>query len=356
MKKLKFLTLAAIAAATAMVSSCSDNDVLEGAKSKGVPLTVNATTTSNGSRSTDILSTDLTTFQLWGFGIDENRFDGDNFTKNGSVFKSATDHIYPGSDNYLFYGISNNTSTMAYGVPTGSPGINTSKADIVDDGGKFVYTIPTNVADQEDLLVAAAKGNATQGVTMHFDHALAAAKLHLIITPSKTQQGQAETHYMFAVKINKIKFKNIIVSGTYNFGEGSPVGATSSTTAQNGYWDISSGTRGDYVIDFSSNPLIIQTPYNVVADVPVNVDGINNENGNVYFIPQTVTPWEIHGNANMDVTPPTDNRSYIEFEAISMVYPYENLLTEFEGFIGNVDGLSKDTEGNFVFDDPSKRN
>lgn len=316
MKKLKFLTLAAIAAATAMVSSCSDNDVLEGAKSKGVPLTVNATTTSNGSRSTDILSKDLTTFQLWGFGIDENRFDGDNFTKNGSVFKSATDHIYPGSDNYLFYGISNNTSTMAYGVPTGSPGINTSKADIVDDGGKFVYTIPTNVADQEDLLVAAAKGNATQGVTMHFDHALTAAKLHLVLDPSTTNYADDPEPYYFYAKIRKITIHNIKISGTYTFGAGTSVGASSSTTAENGSWDTSGGTSGDYVITLPS-PILIQQLRGGVTDITVNVDGSNS---NVYFIPQTVTKWDILPNKNgQDMTVPTD-KSYVELEAMAGIY------------------------------------
>ena len=157
MKKLKFLTLAAIAAATAMVSSCSDNDVLEGVKDTGIPFSVTASTNSGGSRGSDI--TTLSNFQLWGFGTDQDsHFDGDNFApKSGSttVFVSSDNTPnWPNTNNCLFYGISDNTSTMAYGVPAGSPGINTTKAGIRN--GAFTYTIPTSVADQKDLLVAAA--------------------------------------------------------------------------------------------------------------------------------------------------------------------------------------------------------
>ena len=108
MKKLKFLTLAAIAAATAMVSSCSDNDVLEGVKDTGIPFSVTASTNSGGSRGSDI--TTLSNFQLWGFGTEQtSHFDGDNFVpKSGSttVFvSSANTPNWPNTNNCLFYGI-----------------------------------------------------------------------------------------------------------------------------------------------------------------------------------------------------------------------------------------------------------
>lgn len=343
MKKLKFLTLAAIAAATAMVSSCSDNDVLEGVKDTGIPFSVTASTNSGGSRGSDI--TTLSNFQLWGFGNDqESHFDGDNFTpKAGSstVFESSITPNWPNTDNCLFYGISNNTSTMAYGVAAGSPGINTTKLNIRN--GSFDYTIPTNVADQEDLLVAAAQGNSAQGVNMHFDHALTAAKLHLTMNPkySKTYYETATTPYILLMKVQKIIIHNIKISGTYTFGTGTTVGASSWTAAENGSWDTDDGTVGDYVLDFTDNPILYQVKNSETLDVAIDIDG---NDGNVYFIPQTVSSLDIVSNATDEtqiknykilagVEEGTINDSYIELKAIAAAYPYEKLATELQSLI-----------------------
>ena len=308
MKNSKYLMLAAIAAATAMVSSCSDNDVLEGVKDTGIPFSVTASTNSGGSRGSDI--TTLSNFQLWGFGTDqESHFDGDNFTpKAGSttVFVSSDNTPnWPNTSNCLFYGISNNTSTMAYGVDAGSPGINTTKLGIRN--GSFDYTIPTNVADQEDLLVAAATGNSNDGVHLKFDHALTAAKMHLILDPRYTNYVDDPEPYYWILKIRKITIKNIKVSGTYTFD-----GATKNgDDYENGDWNTNDGTLGDYVIDLSTSPLLIQQYKGGIADVEVG--------GNIYFIPQTVTKWDITPNNGADMTLPATD-SYIEFEAMAGIY------------------------------------
>ncbi len=67
MKKLKFLTLAAIAAATAMVSSCSDNGDLSTPtkEAEGKALVVNPTV--DGSSIVNTTSGDFTSFKLFGF-------------------------------------------------------------------------------------------------------------------------------------------------------------------------------------------------------------------------------------------------------------------------------------------------
>lgn len=377
MKKLKFLTLAAIAAATAMVSSCSDNDVLEGVKDTGIPFSVTASTNSGGSRGSDI--TTLSNFQLWGFGTDqESHFDGHNFTpKAGSttVFVSSDNTPnWPNTSNCLFYGISNNTSDMLYGVPDDSPGINTTKADIRN--GSFDYTIPTNVADQEDLLVAAAQGNSAQGVNMHFDHALTAAKLHITMNPSLNTTYYASTngHYMFVMKIQKIIIHNVIISGTYTFGNGSAVGASASTIAENGGWNPDNEVLGNYELDFSANPIFYQIKYNETLDAPINVDG---NNSNIYFIPQTISPFYIKASDNDPATknnylvPSSETgtkKSYVEIKAIAAAYCYDKLVTELDALMADTElfaiykesfsnpdiVLVKDSEGNF-YDDEGKQ-
>ena len=362
MKKLKFLTLAAIAAATAMVSSCSDNDVLEGVKDTGIPFSVTASTNSGGSRGSDITS--LSNFQLWGFGTEQtSHFDGDNFVpKSGStaVFvSSGNTPNWPNTDNCLFYGISDNTSTMEYGV---TPGVNTTKAAIRN--GSFDYTIPTNVADQKDLLVAAATGNSNDGVQLKFDHALTAAKLCLSLDPTKTAPydaylGSKEMNpdnpvlYGYIVKIKRIIIHNIKVSGTYTFD-----GATKNGDDYvNGDWNTNDGTLGDYVIDFGDDPYYvvckIGEPYNKVLN-------INGDDSNLYFIPQIVSYWNIKPNDATKYTlknfstPGADSEhsgySYVEFEEIAFDYALEDAKFALEEMISNSEqGWSTDGAGNYLY-------
>ena len=355
MKKLKFLTLAAIAAATAMVSSCSDNDVLEGVKDTGIPFSVTASTNSGGSRGSDI--TTLSNFQLWGFGLDQDsHFDGDNFTpKAGSstVFVSSDNTPnWPNTNDCLFYGISNNTSTMVYGVPAGSPGINTTREAIRN--GSFDYTIPTNVAAQEDLLVAAATGNSNDGVHLKFDHALTAAKLHLMLSPAYTEYGSyyehgAGTDYCFVMKVRKITIHNLKVSGTYKFNGSEKDG----DNYKNGDWNKSAGNLGNYVLDFGSDPYFVQAlssegeeAVNEGDDVIYNAIAASDDIvGTFYFIPQTITPWEILPNNGEDLSTPgtDDNNAYIEFEAISMVYVPQDVIDYLDGLVGD-NGWTKDED------------
>lgn len=329
MKKLKFLTLAAIAAATAMVSSCSDNVVLEGVKDTGIPFSVTASTNSGGSRGSDITS--LSNFQLWGFGLDQAKhFDGDNFTpKAGSpgVFESSVTPNWPNTNNCLFYAISDNTSDMAYEVEAGSPGVNSTKAEIRN--GSFNYTIPTNVADQKDLLVAAATGNSNDGVQLKFDHALTAARLHLILDPRYTNYVDDDEPYYWYIKIRKIKICNIKTSGKYTF-DGSHKDANSNYI--NGRWDTSEGTLGNYLIDLSSSPILIQQYKGGIADVVVGGEG-----NNIYFIPQIVTKWDITPNNGCDMTLPSTN-SYIEFEAMAGIYAPAGVATYLQELVdANID-------------------
>ena len=346
MKKLKFLTFAAIAAATAMVSSCSDNDVLEGVKDTGIPFSVTASTNSGGSRGSDI--TTLSNFQLWGFGTDQtSHFDGDNFVpKSGSttVFvSSGNTPNWPNTNNCLFYGISDNTSTMAYGVPAGSPGVNSTRAAIRN--GSFTYTIPTSVADQKDLLVAAAQGNSANGVNMHFDHALTAAKLHITMNPDLcvTYNSTVATKYVLLLKIQKIIIHNVKISGTYTFGVGTAVNATSSTPTENGSWNVTDGSVGDYVLDFSANPLLYQVKSDETLDEEIDIDG---NGSNIYFIPQIISSLNIVANANagtaerknyVDLTndPSSITASYVEINAITAAYEYENVLKGLNDYINH---------------------
>ena len=336
MKKLtKFLSYSAIIASAVFIVSCSD-DVVDSntTKDSGIPFRVNASVNNSGTRASDI--TTLKNFQIWGFtGDATNELAGVNCTlASGGGYVPATTVNWPDANtSYTFYAVSNNTKTLSSNI---------SNNDIAGSSHSFDYTMPYTVVDgknvvtiasQEDLLAAAASGKSTTGVTLPFDHILSAGNIHLKLTPSNTYHGQSTTtHYMFAIKINKITIHNVYISGTYN--------------AVTNLWNTSSGVLGDYVIDFSDNPLLIQTPYNVNVDLPITTS-------NLMFIPQTVSYWDIKPNTegtDLSIPGTNANLSYVEIEANSLVYEYEALRNELQDLV-KAGGIVTNANGDFVEND-----
>lgn len=337
MKKLtKFLFYSAIIASAVFIVSCSD-DVVDSntTKDSGIPFRVNASVNNSGTRASDI--TTLKNFQIWGFtGDATNELAGVNCTlASGGGYVPATTVNWPDANtSYTFYAVSNNTKTLSSNI---------SNNDITGSSHSFDYTMPYTVVDgknvvtiasQEDLLAAAASGKSTTGVTLPFDHILSAVKLKLSVNPSTTNYGsnlKDGTDYRFLLKIRKIKIRNVKISGNYNFITG---------------WNTNDGVLGDYVIDFSTNPIFIELnasdgKYESMVDID-----------NIYFIPQTISPWNIVPNAGNDVSVPgTDNNyAYMEFEAISMVYVPAGVKDLLENLISaSTEGWTKNSNNDYLY-------
>lgn len=374
MKKLtKFLFYSAIIASAVFIVSCSD-DVVDSntTKDSGIPFKVSATVNNSGTRASDI--TTLNNFQIWGFlGDETNQLAGVNCTPATGGYNPSISVNWPvAGQDYTFYALSDNTSSTSNITNNAIAGTTTHSFDYTmpytEVDGKKIVTI----ASQKDLLTAAAQGNTTEGLNMHFDHALTAAKMRITLDPSKNPtyyKPNGGPYYIYVMKIQKIILHNIKISGTYTFGDGCAPGATSSTIAQNGSWNTKDGIVGDYVFDFSSAPIFNQILYSGTLNREISLDG---NFGNIYYIPQTISSWDITANAQNDnYKTPSATQSYIEIKAIAAVYPYVKLLEELNSFIdeglfdvykdmGYFDEypgitLVKDDAGNF-YDDADKKN
>jgi hypothetical protein len=299
MKKTKFLMLAAIAATATIISSCSDNDVVTG-KDSGIPLKVTASAGSD-SRAQQISGSNFSYFQLYGFlGDATNEFKNKTFTgTNKNADWTATDVNFAANwptenTSYTFYGVSENSSAGMSSAFNGS--------GITSSSQTFDYVIPANIAEQKDLLVSKATGNAVSGVNMEFEHALATTTLNITLDPSITNFAEYDG-YRLRAAVKSIELHNVYTGGTYNFSDDT--------------W--SSLSKGTYVIDLSANPLILDTSNDavVVKAVPLG------ENEKIMFIPGTVSDyWNIKANAGSDVstTPVEGGEAYVTFEVQALGY------------------------------------
>ena len=353
MKKLtKFLSYSAIIASAVFIVSCSD-DVVDSntTKDSGIPFKVSASVNNSGTRASDI--TTLNNFQIWGFtGDATNELAGVNCTPaSGGGYVPATTVNWPvAGKTYTFNAVSNGSGKISSNILTPT---------IVNDTLSFSYVVPQNVASQEDLLVAIAKGSSSTGLNLAFDHALTAATLTIKLNTgySSTYGPKAEQDYMFFVKIQKIIIHNIKKSGKYVLGKG---------------WDLKDAIEGDIVIDMTDNPFFqtLKNP-NGEENIQTWTIKLDNKNTNLYFIPQTINSWGIAPNLmgadkNMYKNPPSTGESYIELVAMCGAYPYSMIPGNFDEAIesglewyedtapGVSEQLSKDADGNYYDDGDTK--
>lgn len=319
------LYLAAIAATTVGITSCSsDEDLNNAVKDSGVPFKVTATAPT---RATDLTSSNFTNFQLYAFEGTNEWIAGKQFTKTTSWAPANANETYNWPNAGVtsnFYAVSENSASM-------------SSAFTVDDIANtqsFTYTVPTTVDDQKDLLVASTTGKSTAAsVNLAFKHALAAATLTLKLTPTIPDYGQGDTHYRFVMKIKSISMCNIKTVGKYNFS--------------NSTWSDQS-TNGTYTYTFDT-PLLIDVYYNETPTYTINLDG---NNGKLMFIPQNITPWDITANTagttkEILSAGPQSSESYLKMEAMSLVYVPEDITSDLESILNSTEypDLSKGSDG-----------
>ena len=216
MKKAKFLIYAAVAATAAIVSSCSNEDVVEQTPQKGRPIVVEASV-DGSSRAT--VATSFTGFKLYGYKDDADKtnfLDGVNFANSGSSWVSVGSANWPeGSGNCNFYAIS---TQGAAGVPDG--------IDITNlKDGSFSYTVPADVAEQKDILVASqndvAYNDNAGKIKLGFKHALANVTMQVRFNFTENNNpvvSEDISECLFS--FDRIKIHNVYTSGTYNASTG----------------------------------------------------------------------------------------------------------------------------------------
>lgn len=278
MKNSKYLLLAAIAAATAMVSSCSDNGDLSTPtkEAEGKALVVNPTV--DGSRVTPLAKSAFTGFKLYGIQNPTNGNSVGSFVNTGTdygvnysgtfgesaaevAFAPATTVKWPteNPDNSAnFYGIS-----VQGGADLSESGITVTETGIKD--GTFSYTAPVDgdgnvdLSKQKDIMIASslnAKQSTDNGVvTLPFKHAFAKltfqirwnSEEYLIDGPGSPANAIEDGAILV---VDYIKFHNIKCNGTYDF------------TADDG-----NGGKGKWTVDGENSTIMFKydTPMHFTA-------------------------------------------------------------------------------------------
>jgi len=224
MKKMVFM--AAFVAATAAFVACSSNDDLVQQKpdvpeeqiEEKVPMTI--IVSDLASRGTDLTASTLEGFTLystmtnaWKTGKLFGKDAGGNWTTNDDL-------NWPDGNEYTFYGINDVTNlTKDQGNPVLPPSVSETNV-------QFSYTLPTDYAEQVDLLVAKTTGSSTTGdpagsISVTFNHALAqinAIKVYCNI--DKVTNSGDKVNYRF--RINGIRLGGLKSVGIYTFDASTP--------------------------------------------------------------------------------------------------------------------------------------
>ena len=322
MKNSKYLLLAAIAAATAMVSSCSDNGDLSTPtkEAEGKALVVNPTV--DGSRVTPLAKSAFTGFKLYGVqnpnisnqsvgsfiktettnGVDYSGTFGE--TAADVAFTSTTAVKWP--TEYP----SNSANFYAFSVQGGSDltgsGITVNEDEYGTLDGTFSYSAPmsggyVDLSKQKDIMIASsleATQTANNGVvTLPFKHAFAKLTFQVRWNSSEWILGApgspaAVIEDDAILVVDYIKFHNIKCNGSYSF------------TADDG-----NGGKGKWTVSGENSTIMYQydTPKRFIAgknpteDNQFEVQDLLTGDDAIMVVPQTLGLWS-GGNFSADDT------------------------------------------------------
>jgi len=302
-RKAFFHWLSVALAVSAVLAGCSKEGSTEDFPSleesnPGIPFVVNVAN-DVGTRGAEISA--ISSFNMVGVqGASSKWMDNYLFTKPGDVWV-ATGHedlTWPvGTDTHSFYATCDNTNA----APTIT-------------NGTFVYTVPADVSEQKDLLVALSADNeAGSPVSLLFKHALSSVKFKIGFDKD-ARGGENDLH----ITVTKITLHHIATKGTFDFAyfDSNP-------------WivDPEDAEYKDIVVKLK-NPVVF-TPA-AVADFIALDDNYIDETlvDEVLIMPHKPTPWDSDGTAGHPL-----NNSYIGVTCQAFEY-HTSTTPTFYDFIG----------------------
>lgn len=278
-------------------------------------------------RAADITTTNLTSFKAYAIvnGSTNVYFAEDDFTKNGSTFKSTNNHYWPASGALDFY---------AY-APTSSTQFTHSTTETL----AFTVTpSTTNISEQVDLVVAntnnktktgtytptggSASTYGAAGVPLNFRH----AESKIVV---RFKNGQAN----MKIDVQAFKIVNVDGEATYTYADTNTDG-NNSTTLTGGWTDNTTytatytGTPGatNQLAPSQTTPVYLQN--NGTATTTVN------EALSMILIPQETTPVAAYTGSNVNDGLEA-NKSYI---AVKMIIRNNDSLDDGTGASTNTNG------------------
>ena len=251
MKKVLFLS----AIAAMAMASCSNDQVFDQPQNDGDYITLRAAGGTRGIAVGDAVGLQATTFRAVGLEPDGNAY-------LDATVSYSTDWTYSPKKAW---------PTAALDFYAVNPATNANLTDVTIDGAnkKFTYEVPTDVAEQVDVMysVKKAQRKSNRTVDFLFKHALAQVAFKATTTDAK-----------YSAEIGGIEVHNLKNKGTFTYPEMN----TAAGAASNGSW-ANEESVDNYAIG-------------TVDGVPVTA--INNtgkavsaDNGMLMILPQSTTKW-----------------------------------------------------------------
>ena len=268
--KTPFLPAALLTMVAVLVGCTKEHNSLE-TPDPGEPFVVHVVN-NDGTRGEAISF--ISSFNMVGVqGASNKWMDNFLFTNPGSgwIATGHEDLCWPGgTDTHTFYATCDNTED----------------APAIEDG-KFVYTVPTDISEQKDLLVALSEDNeAGSPVSLLFKHALSSVKFK-IGYDKEARGGENDLR----IHVVRITLHHIATKGTFNFAD----------FASNP-WTVDEEDAGYKDIVINLKTPVDFTP-SAVGDF-ISLD--ENIDGDIYVLPHKQTPWDTDGTSGHPL-----NNSYI---------------------------------------------
>ena len=269
--KTAFLPAALLVIAAAF-AGCEKEPVVSGPPESGKPFIVHVVNPgeTRGSELTTVSAFNMAGVQggstLW--------MDNYLFTNPGSGWTAAghEDLCWPGgAGTHTFYATCDNTDA--------APAVT---------GGRFVYTVPSAVSDQKDLLVALAEDQVDgTPVSLQFKHALSSVKFKIGHDASEELYGEKDLR----IHVTRITLYHIATKGTFDFAG-----------YATGPWTVDPGDAEyrDIVINLTTP--VDFTPSDVSSFISLD----ERIDGEIYVLPHKPTPWDTDGTPGHPL-----NNSYI---------------------------------------------
>ena len=262
---------AALLVITAALAGCEKEPVVSGPPESGKPFIVHVV---NPGETRGSALTTVSAFNMAGVqGGSTLWMDNYLFTNPGSGWTAAghEDLCWPGgAGTHTFYATCDNTAD----APTVT-------------GGSFVYTVPSDVSNQKDLLVALAEDQVDgTPVSLQFKHALSSVKFK-IGYDREALYGEKDLR----IHVTRITLHHIATKGTFDFA-GYATGPWTVDPEDAEYRDIVINLTTP--VDFTPS----------ATDQYISLD--ERIDGEIYVLPHKPTPWDTDGTPGHPL-----NNSYI---------------------------------------------
>ncbi len=287
---LSFLAAAGALALAAALTGCSKERISPPSPDSGKPFIIHVV--NNGDTRGEEISA-VTAFNMVGIQGTSNKWmDNYLFSNPGNGWVAAGyENLYwpEGTDTHKFYATCDNSGA----------------APVITDG-KFVYTVPAEVSEQKDLLVAMSEGNeAGTPVSLLFKHALSSVKFK-IGYDKDARGGENDLRFM----VTKITLHHIATKGTFDFS-GFAAAPWTVDDQDAGYSDI--------VISLKAPVYFTPSAVNEFISLDDYIDG------EIYVMPHKPTPWDTDGTEGHPL-----NNSYIGVTCQAVEYRTKDIPTYYD--------------------------